>query len=200
MFRRLDRGAPQLVEVRTAADVVPGLTDRMLLHCGPRIEIGDVSDPLRRSMRAAICAEGWADTPAEADRLLTTGDVMLEPANDHRTVVPMATAMGPQTPVWVVQLPDTGITTYAPLGQGSGDVAWFGKDSQGAIEPSSCCVMWSGRSSRRRSRTTGRSTSCHSRHRRLPWATTSTCAPRRRRICCCAPCCRRLPPVPPAQA
>jgi hypothetical protein len=134
VFRRLDRGAPQLVEVRTARDVVPGLAGKMLLHCGPRIELDDVSDPLRRSMRSAICAEGWADTPDEADQLLTTGTVTFEPANDHQTVVPMATVMGPQTPVWVVQLPDTDITTYAPLGQGSGDVAWFGKDSQGAID------------------------------------------------------------------
>src|SRR5690606_28110075 len=47
--------------------------------------------------------------------------------------VPMATAMGPTTPVWVVRLEEAGITTHAPLGQGSGDVAWFGKDSPGAI-------------------------------------------------------------------
>lgn len=133
VFKRLDRGAPHLVGVRPAGEVVPGLEDRMLLHCGPRTVIADVCDPLRRSMRAAVCAEGWADTPAEADRLLETGQIKLEPANDHRTVVPMATAMGLRTPVWVVELPDTGITTYAPLGQGSGDVAWFGKDSPGAI-------------------------------------------------------------------
>lgn len=134
VFRRLDRGAPQLVDVRPAGEVVPGLTDRMLLHCGPQIDIADVCDPLRRSMRAAVCAEGWADNTVDADRLLASGEIKLEPANDHRTVVPMATAMGRQTPVWVVELPDTGITTFAPLGQGSGDVAWFGKDSAGAIE------------------------------------------------------------------
>lgn len=134
VFRRLDRGAPQLVGVRPAGEVVPGLEDRMLLHCGPRIDIAEVCDPLRRSMRAAACAEGWADTAEEADRLLASGEIRLEPANDHRTVVPMATAMGRRTPVWVVELPDTDITTYAPLGQGSGDVAWFGKDSPGAIE------------------------------------------------------------------
>jgi hypothetical protein len=49
-------------------------------------------------------------------------------------VVPMATAMGPRTPVWVVELADAGIRTYAPVGQGPGDAAWFGKDSPGAIE------------------------------------------------------------------
>ncbi|MEU8246282.1 DUF1116 domain-containing protein [Nonomuraea sp. NPDC048916] len=134
VFRRLDRGAPQLVAVRTAADVIPILAEgRVLLHCGPRIAIEDTVDPLRRSMRAAVCAEGWARSPEEADELLRDGSVRLEPANAHGVVVPMATAMGPRTPVWAVELADAGITTYAPIGQGPGDVAWFGRDTPGAI-------------------------------------------------------------------
>ncbi|WP_200926289.1 DUF1116 domain-containing protein [Sphaerimonospora mesophila] len=135
VFRRLDRGAPQLVAVRTAADVIPVLADgRVLLHCGPRIAIERVTDPLRRSMRAVVCAEGWARTPEEADVLLRDGTVRLEPANEHGTVVPMATSMGPSTPVWEVELAEAGIRAYAPIGQGSGDVAWFGRDTPGAIE------------------------------------------------------------------
>ena len=135
VFQRLDRGAPQLVDVQTARDVVPVLAaGQVLLHCGPRIDIGRVTDPLRRSMRAAICAEGWAETPAAADRLLVDGTVRLEPANLHGVVVPMATSMGPSTPVWVVELADAGIRTYAPITQGSGDVAWFGRDTPGAID------------------------------------------------------------------
>jgi hypothetical protein len=135
VLRRLDRGAPQLVAVRTAADVIPALADgKVLLHCGPRISIENATDPLRRSMRAAVCAEGWARTPEEADVLLRDGAVRLEPANAHGTVVPMATSMGPTTPVWEVELAEAGIRTYAPIGQGSGDVAWFGRDTPGAIE------------------------------------------------------------------
>ncbi|WP_326644171.1 DUF1116 domain-containing protein [Streptosporangium sp. NBC_01755] len=134
VFRRLDRGTPHLVAVRTAADVIPVFAQgRVLLHCGPRISIERTTDPLRRSMRAAVCAEGWAGTPEEADALLRDGTVRLEPANEHGAVVPMATAMGPRTPVWVVELADAGIRTYAPVGQGSGDVAWFGRDTPGAI-------------------------------------------------------------------
>lgn len=134
VVRRLDRGAPRLVAVRPAGEVIPVLAgDRVLLHCGPRIAIEDVIDPLRRSMRAAVCAEGWADTPEEADILLREGSVRLEPANDHGVVVPMATALGPGAPVWEVELAEANVRTYAPVGQGSGDVAWFGKDSPGAI-------------------------------------------------------------------
>lgn len=135
VLRRLDRGAPQMVAVRTARDVIPVLAeDRVILHCGPRIAVEDTVDPLRRSMRAAICAEGWASSPDEADALMRDGSVRLEPANAHGVVVPMATAMGPGTPVWAVELAEAGITTYAPIGQGPGDVAWFGRDTPGAIE------------------------------------------------------------------
>ncbi len=135
VFRRLDRGAPQLVDVVPAQSAIPVLREgKTLLHCGPPIEIERTADPLRRSMRAAACAEGWAADPEEADRLLATGEIRIESANVHGVVVPMATSMGPTTPMWVIDLAEAGIRTHAPIGQGSGDVAWFGKDSPGAID------------------------------------------------------------------
>src|ERR1700761_3588428 len=135
VYRRLDRGVPQAVAVRPAAEVIPALAgERLILHSGPAIDYREACDPLRRSMRSAVCAEGWAANPRQADELLARRRVRTDSANAHQTVVPMATAMGPRTPVWVVELAEAAIRTYAPLGQGSGDVAWFGKDSPGAIE------------------------------------------------------------------
>src|SRR6185312_1343970 len=81
---------------------VPGIAGRTLLHCGPAIGFGQVCDPLRRSMRAAVVAEGWASDVEEAQRLLAGGDVALQPANFHQAVVPMASAIGPSAPVLVV--------------------------------------------------------------------------------------------------
>lgn len=134
VLRRLDSGVPLLRGVRPATEVVPTLGDRMLLHAGPALDLAAAGDPLRRSMRAAVVAEGWAADAATADRLLAAGDVTLSPANESGVVVPMATVMGPTTPVWVVENEAGGTRAYAPLGQGSGDVAWFGKDSPGAID------------------------------------------------------------------
>lgn len=134
VLRRLDAGVPVLSGICPAGDVVPALEGRTLLHAGPGIELGDTCDPLRRSMRAAVVAEGWAADVQAADALLAAGEVVLQSANEHGVVVPMATVMGPTTPVWVVAVEAGGTTAYAPLGQGSGDVAWFGKDSDGAVE------------------------------------------------------------------
>ncbi|HEU5355727.1 MAG TPA: DUF1116 domain-containing protein, partial [Actinocrinis sp.] len=134
VVRRLDEGVPTLVGIAVGGDALPEFDGRMLLHCGPPIAWKDVCDPLRRSMRAATVAEGWAEDLAQADRLLATGEVTLSPAGDHATVMPMASAIGPSMPVFVVDNEAGGTRAYAPVNQGPGDTAWFGRESDAAIE------------------------------------------------------------------
>jgi Protein of unknown function (DUF1116) len=134
VLRRLDVGTPQLTAVAPAGEVIPGLGDRMLLHCGPPIAYEDACDPLQRSMRAAVVAEGWAAGTAEAGRLLADGHVTVEPANAHDTVVPMVTALGPSQPVWVADNELGGNRAFAPLNQGPGETPWFGRETPGAVE------------------------------------------------------------------
>jgi Protein of unknown function (DUF1116) len=133
VFRRLDTGVATLTAVDTVRDVVPDVDDRTLLHCGPAIPWTDVCDPLRRSVRAAVVAEGWAEDVDGADRLIADGEVNLQPANEHCAVVPMASAVGPSMPVWVVDNEHGGTRAFAPLNQGPGDVAWFGRETDAAI-------------------------------------------------------------------
>ena len=113
--------------------VVPGMSDRVLLHCGPAIEWLDICDPLRRSMRAATVSEGWAQTVDEADRMLADGTVRLEPGYRHHTVLPLASAIGPSAPVFVVDNRDGDTRAFAPINQGPGETAWFGRDTPSAI-------------------------------------------------------------------
>jgi hypothetical protein len=134
VFRRLDTGVPMWTTVATAGDVLADVGDHTLLHCGPTIEWPDVCDPLRRSMRAATVAEGWAADVTEADTLLRTGRIRLEPANLHATVVPMATALGPSMPLLVADNQAGGTQAFCAINQGSGDVAWFGRETDAAIE------------------------------------------------------------------
>ena len=131
---RLDRGVPLLLGVETARDVIGSFDDGVILHCGPSIEWADMCDPLQRSVRAAVVAEAWAPDRDAAERMVQAGEVRLEAANEHRTVVPMATAIGPSAPVYVVSVEQGGTTAYSSLNQGSGAVAWFGVDSDSAIE------------------------------------------------------------------
>jgi hypothetical protein len=134
VLRRLDEGAPALLGVAPAVEVVPGMGGRTLLHCGPPLAFEEFCDPLRRSARATVVAEGWAGTPEEAERLLAAGLVELEPANHHATVVPMATTLGPSAPVFTVDNPPGGNRAFAPVNQGPGTTAWFGTDAPAAVE------------------------------------------------------------------
>ena len=131
---RLDRGAPMLRGIETAGAVIGGFDSGTILHCGPPIGWTDMCDPLRRSVRAAVVAEGWAPHRDAAEVMLQAGEIRLEAANEYCTVVPMATAIGPTAPVYVVSVDSGGTTAYSSLNQGSGAAAWFGVDSEAAID------------------------------------------------------------------
>jgi hypothetical protein len=133
VLRRLDSGVPMLTGVTTVGDAAPGLGERVLLHCGPALGYSQAPDPLRRSMQAAAVAEGWAASPAEAGELLDSERIGLSPANAHRVVVPMATALGPGAPLYVVANEAGGTTAFAPISQGPGEVAWFGCATDASI-------------------------------------------------------------------
>jgi Protein of unknown function (DUF1116) len=131
--RRLDQSVPLLVDIAPARSLIPQVSGRMLLHCGPEIEWAQVCDPLRRSMRAATVAEGWAESVEEADRILADGTVRLQPAYRYDTVMPMASAIGPSAPVFAVDNRDGGTRAFAPVNQGPGETAWFGRETPAAI-------------------------------------------------------------------
>jgi hypothetical protein len=133
VVRRLDEGVAHLVGIQSARDVLPGIDDRTIVHCGPPIAWDDACDPLRRSIRAAVVAEGWARSPDDAGELIGSGRVRLEPANHHAAVVPMATALGPSAPVYVVENQQGGTQAFSAINQGPGEVAWFGMETPAAV-------------------------------------------------------------------
>jgi hypothetical protein len=133
VLRRLDESSPLLLGIAPALQGVPGMDSRTVLHCGPRLPWEAFCGPLRRSVRATVMAEGWAGSPAEAESLASAAAFTLEAANDHAAVVPMAATVGPSTPVFLVENPQGGNRSFAPLNQGPGGAAWFGVDSADAV-------------------------------------------------------------------
>lgn len=132
--RRLDEGSPAVIGIGSALDEVPGMEAAMVLHPGPPLPWEEFCDPLKRSVRAAAMAEGWASSPEDAEALVAGGKVRLDAANHHRAVVPMASALGPSAPVFVVENADGGNRAYSALNQGPGKTAWFGVEMQEAVE------------------------------------------------------------------
>ncbi|MGH2678237.1 MAG: DUF1116 domain-containing protein [Actinomycetota bacterium] len=134
VVRRLDTSAPALVGIGSAADHLRGMGERMVLHPGPPLRWEEFCDPLRRSVRAAVMAEGWAGTPDDAQALVDRGGVELEPANHHGASIPMASAIGPSAPVLIVDDDEGGRRAYSGVNQGPGQTAWFGVDAGEAVD------------------------------------------------------------------
>lgn len=134
VVRRLDEGAPVLERVARSLDEVPGMGERTILHPGPPLSWEDFADPLRRSVQAAVVAEGWTSSVEEAEEFVARGEVVLEPANHHAAVIPMASALGPSAPVAVVTNPQGHNRAYSGLNQGPGRVPWFGVNAPEAVE------------------------------------------------------------------
>ena len=134
VVRRLDEGVPHLVDVAPAGSVVPGFGGRMLLHCGPPLDYADACDPLRRSMRAAVVAEGWAATARR-------GRPDARPTGRSLSTPPTATnSWSPWSRRWDRRSrcgwprSEGSATAFAPLNQGPGETPWFGRETDAAID------------------------------------------------------------------
>lgn len=133
VLRRLNAATPVLTGLARCAEAVPGVGSRTVLHCGPALDWAAAGDPLRRSIAATVVAEGWTGDVAEVPRLVETGAVLLASANSHDTVLPMATAIGPSAPVFVVDNEAAGSRAFTAINQGPGQAPWLGVDTPDAV-------------------------------------------------------------------
>ena len=129
---RVEKAAPCATTVARAGDVVPGLRDGLLLHSGPPIAWERVCDPQRRALAAAALFEGWAADREDAARRLASGEIALEPGNEHDHVGPMTGVCSPSMPVWVVE--GGGARAFSTLNEGPGHTLWFGVGDDEAVE------------------------------------------------------------------
>ena len=118
---------PRVVGVRPARAVIAALAGpgRTMLHAGPPIAFARMCGPMRGALVGAALLEGWAADPAEAERVLSAGEVAVEPCHHHGAVGPMAGVVSPSMPVWQVG-DDSGRHAFATLNEGLGKVLRFG--------------------------------------------------------------------------
>ncbi|HEY7061243.1 MAG TPA: DUF1116 domain-containing protein [Chloroflexota bacterium] len=125
---------PVLVDVRPAAEVVPGLGPRMLVHAGPPIGWDRMCGPLRGAVVGAVLFEGWADTPQAAETMAAAGEFEFAPCHDHAAVGPMAGLVSPSMPVYVVRDAAGAGVAHATLNEGLGKVLRYGAYSAEVLD------------------------------------------------------------------
>ncbi|MEJ2084461.1 MAG: DUF1116 domain-containing protein [Acidobacteriota bacterium] len=125
---------PVLRGVAKAGDVVPGLSDSMLLHAGPPIEWSRMSGPLKGALIGASIFEGWADSEESAVEILATGRIDFDCCHHHQCVGPMAGVTSPSMAVYVVEDSAHGHQTFSTLNEGYGKVLRYGAFSEDVLD------------------------------------------------------------------
>lgn len=128
--RRIIAADPVLVDLLPAGDVIPGLTDRMVLHSGPPVDWPRMCGAQRGAVIGMALFEGWAKTPAEATDMLASGAIRLEPNHHHQAVGPMAGTTTRSLPVFVVENKTYGNRAFCRAAEGRQQ---FGEYSDGAL-------------------------------------------------------------------
>lgn len=100
---RLIAAEPVLVDIAPAADVMPGMQDKMITHSGPPISWKKMCGAQKGAMIGNVLYEGWAKTYDDAVEMLEKGEIKLEPNHHHHAVGPMAGTISKSAPVWVVE-------------------------------------------------------------------------------------------------
>ena len=101
--RRITTADPVLVDVAPAAEVIPGMKDKLILHSGPPIQWSRMCGAQRGAAIGMCIFEGWAKNREDAERQIEAGEISFEPNHHHSTVGPMAGTITRNMWVWVVE-------------------------------------------------------------------------------------------------
>lgn len=117
---------PHIIGIGIAKDVVPGMTERTVLHAGPPVTWDAMCGPMRGAVMGGLIYEKLASTPEEAATLAANGEISFDPCHHHQAVGPMAGVMTASMPVWILENVTAGNRAYCTLNEGLGQVLRYG--------------------------------------------------------------------------
>ncbi len=127
---RMMEARPVLVGLGKARDVIPGMRDNLLLHAGPPITWERASGPMQGAITGALIFEGKATNEAEAQALVESGEIELEPCHHHGAAGPMAGLIAPSMSVYIIENKTHGNRAFSGLNEGYGKVLRYGAYSE----------------------------------------------------------------------
>jgi len=125
-LKRILDGDPHLVDVVSAAQAIPELTDRMILHAGPPISWERMCGPLRGAVMGIAVFENWASDLDAAAAKAAAGAFAFAPNHHFGAVGPMTGMTTPSQPLLVVENRTFGNRAYCAINEGLGKVMRFG--------------------------------------------------------------------------
>jgi hypothetical protein len=89
---------------------------------------------MRGAITGALIYEGKAKTEAEAQALVESGAIQLEPCHHHQSVGPMAGVICPSMSVYILENKTHGNKSYSNLNEGYGKVLRYGAYSEEVLD------------------------------------------------------------------
>jgi hypothetical protein len=129
-IHRMLTAGPVLVDVIPAAEAIPGLRDRMILHAGPPIEWDRMCGPMRGAIAGIAVFEGWAPDLRTAAMMAGDGVFDFHPNHDFDAVGPMTGMTTVSQPVMVVENRAFENRAYCTINEGLGKVMRFGGNDE----------------------------------------------------------------------
>jgi Protein of unknown function (DUF1116) len=90
-----------LVDLKPAIKAIPGYKSDLITHSGPPIDWARMIKVQKVAIMNAIRAEGLADTPQRAERLVRSGEVRIEPNHNYGNVSGMCGVTSASSPVLI---------------------------------------------------------------------------------------------------
>jgi len=125
-IEQLLEAEPHIIGIGIAKDVIPGMTDRTILHAGPPVTWDTMCGPMRGAVMGGLIYENAAATPDAAAALAASGEIAFEPCHHHQAVGPMAGVTTALMPVWIIENVAAGNRAYCTLNEGLGKVLRYG--------------------------------------------------------------------------
>ena len=123
---RILGGEPVLINVVPAAQAIPALADRMILHAGPPIGWDRMCGPMRGAVMGIAVFEGWAKDLDDAAAKAAAGTFSFAPNHHFGAVGPMTGMTTKTQPLFVVENKTFGNRAYCAINEGLGKVMRFG--------------------------------------------------------------------------
>ena len=132
--QRMLAADPVLVDVIPAAEAIPALGDRMILHAGPPIGWDQMCGPLRGAIAGIAVFEGWAADLEAAEQAAGAEAFDFHPNHHFDAVGPMTGLTTRSQPVMVVENRAFGNRAYCTINEGLGRVMRFGGNDDEVLE------------------------------------------------------------------
>ena len=110
------------------------MREDLLLHAGPPITWERASGPMQGAITGALIFEGKAKNEAEAQAMVESGKIQLEPCHHHQSVGPMAGIICPSMSVYILENKTHRNQSFSNLNEGYGKVLRYGAYSEEVLE------------------------------------------------------------------